>query len=246
MLGSFADTAISILIDLAERGEIDPWDIQVVDVFDRCLQELAIRNQQTLSESGQTFLYAAMLILLKSDRLLDLDTNPEELDLAAEMDDWLEGEPPVPLPAQPEKHLHRRPVAPPQQRRQVTLDELIAHLKSMATQVERHKTLRPQRSRRGSRQPTSLKAITQLAHAENLTEMATEVEQLLISQDLGAEWFTFDRLLALRNDRVGVFWALLFLSSQSKVDLEQEDFYQELRIRLCQDPLKGNQYAEMP
>ena len=33
------------------------------------------------------------------------------------------------------------------------------------------------------------------------------------------------------HDRVGVFWALLLLSAQSKVELSQEEFYQELKIR---------------
>jgi segregation and condensation protein A len=33
------------------------------------------------------------------------------------------------------------------------------------------------------------------------------------------------------SDRVGVFWALLLLSAQSKVELSQEEFYQDLKIR---------------
>ncbi len=32
---SLAQDAISFLIDLAERGEIDPWDVKVIDVIDR-------------------------------------------------------------------------------------------------------------------------------------------------------------------------------------------------------------------
>jgi chromatin segregation and condensation protein Rec8/ScpA/Scc1 (kleisin family) len=33
------------------------------------------------------------------------------------------------------------------------------------------------------------------------------------------------------DDCVGVFWALLLLSAQSKVELSQEVFYQDLKIR---------------
>ena len=33
------------------------------------------------------------------------------------------------------------------------------------------------------------------------------------------------------SDRAGVFWALLLLSAQSKVELFQEEFYQDLSIR---------------
>jgi len=34
------------------------------------------------------------------------------------------------------------------------------------------------------------------------------------------------------KDKVGIFWALLLLSSQSKVELNQEEFYQDLDIKL--------------
>ena len=35
----------------------------------------------------------------------------------------------------------------------------------------------------------------------------------------------------LDSDRAGVFWALLLLSAQSKVELFQEEFYQDLSVR---------------
>ena len=35
----------------------------------------------------------------------------------------------------------------------------------------------------------------------------------------------------VKSDRVGAFWALLLLSAQSKVELSQEEFYQEIKIR---------------
>ncbi len=237
MASSFADTAIAVLIDLAERGEIDPWDVQVVDVFDRCLQELATGHYQDLHHSGQAFLYAAMLILLKSDSLLGLEESPADPIL----DDLVfeENLPVTGLPPNLERHLKRRPVAPPPQRRQVTLAELIDHLKMMAVEVEKRKVNRPVRSTTVRRRPSTLKAITQLAHQENLTELATEVEVLL--QGLGPDWLELETVLTRKNDRVGVFWALLFLSSQSKVELDQAEFYQDLRIRIFQPELLVSQ-----
>lgn len=232
MSQSFADTAIDILIDLAERGEIDPWDIQVIDVFDRCLAELAQRGEPNLSESGQAFLYAAMLVLLKSDRLMAVaESMPEEEEAVAPLE-ISENQSFVVLPHALEQHLHRRPVAPPQQRRRVTLEELIAHLKTMAVQSNQAKVLRPHQPRR-RRRPTTLKAITQLAHQENLTEIASEVESLLGEMAPQGTWLDFQELLRLKPDAVGVFWALLFLAAQSKVDLQQADFYQPLQVRTC-------------
>ncbi|MCH9056673.1 segregation/condensation protein A [Synechococcus sp. PCC 6716] len=232
MARSFADTAIDILIELAERGEIDPWDIQVIDVFDRCLAELASRGQPNLSASGQAFLYAAMLVLLKSDRLVAVDEAPLEEDVESDRTDMAPNPSLVVWPSHLEQHLHRRLVAPPQQRRRVTLDELIVHLKTMAVQTERAKVLRPH-TPRSRRRPTTLKAITQLAHQENLTELAAEVETLLARVAPAGTWLELRDLLSLKNDPVGVFWALLFLAAQSKVDLSQDTFYQGLQVRSC-------------
>ncbi|URR36508.1 segregation/condensation protein A [Thermosynechococcus sp. HN-54] len=230
MAPSFADTAIDILIDLAERGEIDPWDIQVIDVFDRCLAELARRGEPSLSESGQAFLYAAMLVLLKSDRLMTVAEPAPEVETVAESPEIPENPSIGVWPTALEQHLRRRPVAPPQQRRRVTLEELIAHLKTMAVQSDRAQMLRSHQPRR-RRRPTTLKAITQLAHQENLTEMASEVETLLAEIAPEGTWLDFQELLRRKPDPVGVFWALLFLAAQSKVDLQQADFYQPLQVR---------------
>ena len=92
-----AQRAIAILIDLAEQGEIDPWDVQVVQVIDRFLAEIqfdpvssamegdSFGYEANLSESGQAFLYASMLVLLKADTLARVEftpIEPEEEDLA--------------------------------------------------------------------------------------------------------------------------------------------------------------------
>ena len=33
------------------------------------------------------------------------------------------------------------------------------------------------------------------------------------------------------HEKVGVFWALLLLSAQNKVELSQENFYQDLKVK---------------
>ncbi len=52
---------IALLIDLAQRGEIDPWDVQVIDVIDRYLSKLISAESATQAayeadlSSGQAF-----------------------------------------------------------------------------------------------------------------------------------------------------------------------------------------------
>jgi segregation and condensation protein A len=235
MAVSFAQSAIAVLIDLAQRGELDPWDVQVLDVFDRCLQELALTNQQDLAHSGQAFVYASMLILLKSDSLVNAPIEDIESDFFA--DDFLELEPigDMPLPVNLERNLQRRAVAPPPQRRRVTLQELISQLELISETIESQHRAPKRRSPVKQSQAAAMKTISELAHQENLTEISAELDIFLrgnwdeIAQT--QDWLDFDALLEFRGDRVGIFWALLFLSSQSKVELSQEEFYRDLKLR---------------
>jgi len=261
---SLAQNAIALLIDLAERGEIDPWDVKVIEVIDRFLSQLqpvqAVEAGRTLyetdlSQSGQAFLYASMLVLLKADSLARSGTQEETEPEDEFLDDEVVGSP---LPLSLERRIRRRAVARPVQSRRVTLKELITQLEVMATAVADQKPRQRMRRPRPQSHSQAVRAITELAHQENLSEIAAALEQFL--QDhweevrQGEEWMEFEALLdlwvssdaceviqqtnqhhSLQSDRVGVFWALLFLSAQSKVELFQEEFYQDLRVRSLTD-----------
>jgi len=251
MAQSLAQNAIALLIDLAEQGEINPWDVQVIDVVDRFLSELApvdVGDQAAyevrLSESGQAFLYASMLVLLKADSLARLETLVEEEAEALMAADWLEAEIPVTgLPRHLEQQLQRRAVAPPPQKRQVTLSELITQLEVMANALDEKHVCPRSRKTRPQRPSQTVRTIAQLAHQENLVAMAAQLEIFLEHQwlELGnPDWLDFqemqDRWFQAQDsfggkDPVGSFWALLLLSAQSKVELRQERFYQDLKLR---------------
>lgn len=242
MAVSFAQSAIAVLIDLAQRGELDPWDVQVLDVFDRCLQELALTNQQDLAHSGQAFVYASMLILLKSDSLMNTPlANSENEEFFA--DDFVDFDTMgnLPLPSNLERNLQRRAVAPPPQRRRVTLEELISQLELISETIESQHRAPKRRTPAKQSRAAAIKTIAELAHQENLTEISAELDIFLrenwdeIAQT--QDWLDFDALLEFRGDRVGIFWALLFLSSQSKVELRQEEFYRDLKLRPLFDPI---------
>jgi segregation and condensation protein A len=264
---SLAQNAIALLIDLAERGEIDAWDVKVIEVIDRFLSKLqpgkASRNsavgraqyESDLSESGQAFLYASMLLLLKADSLARQESEQE----VSEDTEFLESpEWNTPLPPNLERRIRRRATAPPTPNRKVTLQELIAQLNLMSAALADHqpRRLSARRPRPQSRSQ-AIRAIAQLAHQENLSEIAAIVEQFLAdywqSENQEENWLDFEALLEIWinqtqppkskksaepvspaptvHDRVGVFWALLFLSAQSKVELSQAEFYQDLKVR---------------
>jgi segregation and condensation protein A len=259
-----AQEAIATLTELAERGEIDPWNVQVIEVIDRFLEELGLTQDQLspkhyketdLPQSGQAFLWASKLVLFKADTLERLGQIEAEEELIEEL--WQEEtESNQRLPLKLENHIRRRPSAPPLRKRRVTLEELIEQIKQIEQELEQT-TIKPRKvkPRQHSRREAT-RVITQLAHDENLTEIATRLEQFLavklpqlspgqnsIPLDQLVKWWSdphlsHDHSLALssehsqhqEHDKVGVFWALLLLSAQSKVELSQEEFYQDLMI----------------
>ncbi|HLO88817.1 MAG TPA: ScpA family protein [Nostocaceae cyanobacterium] len=258
---------IKHLIDQAERGEIDPWDVQVIEVIDRYLElmapEATTRGYESdLSQSGQAFLSASMLVLFKANTLMQLSTAQDSAtDVVDESFEGIEDGLLHPVQRlQLERHLRRRPAAMPPPKRRVTLSELIEQLQLMANQLKLvEKASKPVRPKR---QPSikSLKAALELAHQENLTEVALELEQVLHKlareENLQENCWNLEQLVQLwantkqgekngshpeseHSHLVSVFWALLLLSAQSKVELFQEEFYQEIKIRLPTDAAQG-------
>ena len=243
-----AQEAIAVLIDLAQQGAINPWDVQVIEIVDRFLDELGLMGTATheceadLPKSGQAFLWASMLVLLKAKTLERLEDESEEA---------IESEPTEEELSQPtwtylERHLRRRTSAPPPRKRRVTLEELIEQIQQIATEVEAAPSPIPKPPRHSRRE--AIRTIAKLAHHENLTEIAFQLDQFLHSDfsQLAGErasveleelvnWWSpaVEEPFAspATHDRIGVFWALLLLSAQSKVELEQSEFYQDLKIR---------------
>jgi segregation and condensation protein A len=248
---------IDLLIDLAQRGEINPWDIQVIDVIDNHLsripQQIAAMagdKQANLSLSGQAFLWAAMLVLLKANSLEEQQPPESTEEFLEEDPDQLAMMELGALPPNLEKRIRRRLTSHPLQRRPVTLHDLIHQLRSIASKMSDQPT-RPRKARRVNLSATkAAQAIADLAHAENLTETAAQLSDFLQATEL--DWIDLEDLIRLwvkamendspqerlrqrgeitTHDRVGVFWALLLLSSQSKVELSQEEFYREIKVR---------------
>ncbi len=269
-----ARDAIAFLIDRAQKGDIDPWDVKVIEIIDRFLGELGLIGNDAadnrladLPKSGQAFLWASMLVLLKADTLekseTEIATDPE-----LEESQGSESHERRSLPEHLERRLRRRSAAPPLRKRRVTLSELIEQIEKIAKELEEKTTPTRSRRDRSLSRSEAARAIAGLAHNENLTELATQLEQFLASQlpELAAsencidleqllEWWTRSRQANLleksqnalsdlnskqgiteTKDRVGVFWALLLLSAQSKVELLQTEFYQDLKIK----PIRGD------
>src|SRR5574344_2076207 len=70
---SSSDEGIGILVDMAKQGKIDPWNIDIVDITDKYLAKMCKMKAQNLRVTGRTFLFASILLKLKSNILDGLD-----------------------------------------------------------------------------------------------------------------------------------------------------------------------------
>ncbi|EAQ75357.1 MULTISPECIES: segregation/condensation protein A [unclassified Synechococcus] len=259
-----ARLAIRLLQDAAERGEIDPWDVDVIAVVDGFLDQLRQRIgaprlvsrpgeggsfENDLAATSEAFLAASVLVSLKAEILEQQTLPPEpalELD-AFGFDDEDTGSFELlsfQLPRRPERHLLRRAVAPPPLQRPVTLGELIRQLEDIAERLEQGEASgrTRQRGRRYSER-AAIEQVAALAHREKLPETTAALSHFLMEWQAARDWVNFEVLVEawaqaapadLDQDRVGVFWALLFLCSQGRVDLQQEgDLFGPLFLKGC-------------
>ena len=169
----------------------------------------------------------------------------DDFELAFSEQGWLD--PRLNFPRKPEKHLRRRPVATPPFKRAVSLGELIEQLESIAQTIEADE-LQSRRRRRDKRfsDKQIIEQVTSLAHREKLPETTASLGVFLSDWEEALHWVDFDLLVNrwkthasgdLDTDRVGVFWALLFLSSQGKIQLQQEgSLFAELKLKRILSP----------
>ena len=262
-----ARLAIRLLQDAAERGEIDPWDVDVIAVIDGFLDQLHQRIamprivaqggsfEQDLADTSEAFLAASVLVSLKAE-LLEASTVVAnsliedccDAEMAEAEQPWLD-QPGLDLPRRPERHLWRRPVAPPPLQRPVTLGELIRQLEEIAAQLEQEQG-RPKQRQRPKRYSDreAIDQVAALAHREKLPETTAALCKFLQQWEPALDWTNFEQLVSswatavtsgevaqdLDSDRVGVFWALLFLCHQGSVELEQRGgLFGPLSIKRC-------------
>ena len=59
--------AIEIILDLVRMGKVDPWNIDIVDLYDKYMARIAELKQDNLRSVGKAILFSATLLKIKSD-----------------------------------------------------------------------------------------------------------------------------------------------------------------------------------
>jgi len=245
---------IKFLQDAAGKGDLDPWDIDVISVIDSFLEQYSQTfkrkpNRQNtyhkdLSETSEAFFAASVLVNLKAQVLesevFKDNSSDFEDDFEIDDQDWIDQE--FDIPKYPEKYLRRRSIAQPILKRTATLGELVSQLESIAEVIETQDLLLMKRKRNKKYSDKALiSQVKSLAHREKLPETTKALGKFIDEWENALQWTDFEYLVEkwqtvvkndLDKDRLGVFWALLFLSSENKVEIKQiNSLYGPIQIK---------------
>ena len=235
---------IEILVDMAKKGTINPWNIDIIDVTDKYLTHMFQSKAQNLKFTGRTLLFAAILLKLKSNILEGIDINEiengeEENSSELSIDD-LNDDGDLDYSYTPESTLtidevlQRRTSVKLNRKRVVTLKDLIRQLE-FYEMLDKKQALKSAHERAKNRVRSYAKFtpddIINLAQDEYLK---LGVEKL---RDNLADIFTHNKkielndLLVIGMDNISAYLSLLFLVPEGVYDIEQNEFYSDVYIK---------------
>ena len=248
---------VELLVQLAEEGEIEPWDIDIVEVTDAFLSKLEATDLRT---SARALFYASVLLRMKGDELLDPteddpDDEPEPWEQAFEGDraaDEAGGAPGFDPVDELEAEMDRRLDRKSTRGNPETLDELVRELR----EAERDNWWKRRREYdtsdtggggygtqtvdyratddfREDDEPTE-GDVTGNTHTEEIDEVIADVTAALAPEfDNGRKEVLYAEIKTAGGRPFMTYLALLFLSNRGEVRLQQTDLFGDLWI---QDP----------
>jgi segregation and condensation protein A len=227
---------VEILVGLAERGEIDPWNINIIEVTDRFLSELERCRQLNLQISGRTLFFAATLLRMKSEQMDfaagedDSDSGGdagEDFDLAGDLDFEDEGRfgPIERLEREIQRRLDRKSL----RKSPVTLFELIIELKNLEKEERRRRRLPPA----DDDYLVEADDVVGIAHEEGYQDSARQViEECLANADPDTEITLAELCRDLDWGLPDVYIPLLFLALDGQCALRQEEFFGDIYVHV--------------
>ncbi|WP_435094255.1 segregation/condensation protein A [Halorubrum sp. N11] len=244
---------VELLVQLAEEGEIEPWDIDIVQVTDAFLEKL---DETDLRTTGRALFYASVLLRMKSDGMLADDDEDEE----PEPEPWevaMEGGAPDPadgdfdpideLEAEMDRRLDRKNTRGSPE----TLDELVRELREAERgswwkdSREYDTSESPHGYDRGTQtldyhtgdefrrdgEPTAGEA-TDRTHDEDIEEVIVEIDNALRTHfDRGRTEVLFAEIETAGGRPFMTYLALLFMAHRGSVRLQQDDLFGDLWVK---------------
>jgi segregation and condensation protein A len=232
---------VEILVGLAERGEIDPWNINIIEVTDRFLSELKRRQQLNLQVSGRTLFYASTLLRMKSEVL----NTPEDEEDAGEGDDLFGTEfgggtdeeidfggrlgPIERLEHEIQRRLDRKNM----RKSPITLFELITDLKNIEKEDRRRRRMADGYADRAD-SLIDADDVVSIAHEEGFQESSLiRLAEYLEGLEIDEEMTLAELCQQMEWGIPEVYIPLLFLALDGRCSLRQEEFFGDIFVQIC-------------
>ena len=217
----------SLLYELVKTEQMDPWDINISSLTKKYIDTIKKLKELDFRVSGKVLLAAAILLKIKSNRLLNEDlsefdrllADPEELmeDIALEesyqRQDALEK--PILIPRMPQPR-----------KRKVSIFDLVEALEK-ALEVKKRRVM-------NSIPPLHLEAPKKTI---DITQVLKNVYGRIISffSSDNKNKLMFSQLTPSQSkeDRIYTFIPLLHLSNERKIELAQKEHFGEIEIMLA-------------
>ena len=235
---------IEILVQMAKQGKIDPWNIDLADIADKYMLQIAESKSNNLRTNGRALFFLAVLLKMKSNILVNI--NPAEFEVQEEFNpEYMEDDdsrfnddlyyqdfPNNVIPI--EDIIKRRNSTKLNRNRIVTLKDLIRQLEfyekidkeiSIKNSLERAKQRRVRNY--GNMTPDD---IINLAHEEYIESSVRILHENLVKIFEKEEKVELETLTLLGLDKISAYIALLFLSVESEFELQQDEFYSNLYV----------------
>lgn len=214
----------SLLYELVKKEGMNPWDINISLLTKKYIDTIKKLKELDFRISGKVLLAAAILLKMKSNRLLNEDllefdrllTQEEELveELELEEQQYKLWEKPILIPRTPQPR-----------KRKVSIFDLVNALEK-ALEVKQRRVL--------NSIPTMSVKIPE--RKRDITEVIREVYSRIKSFFMinSQKRLTFTQLVPSqkKEDKIFTFIPLLHLTNQRKVNLEQKEHFGEIEIML--------------
>jgi segregation and condensation protein A len=231
---------VEILVGLAERGEIDPWNIDIIEVTDRFLAELKRRQQLNLQVSGRTLFFASTLLRMKSEQLEVVEeAEDEEGDGGDLFGDEYGGGTDVDIDSggrlgpieRLEHEIQRRLDRKNMRKSPVTLFELITELKNIEKEERRRRRMV---SAPSADSLIDAGDVVSIAHDEGYQESSmTRLSEYLEGLEIDEEMTLAELCERMEWGIPEVYIPLLFLALDGRCNLRQEEFFGDIYVQIC-------------
>lgn len=227
-----------MLYDLVRLEQMDPWDVDIAAISGKFLENLKTLKEMDFKVSGKMVLAAAILLKLKSHKLVTDDLT--QLDRLIAMSEETEDEFYDELLSDEDGSYHhgsvdlkdRRvtlvPRTPQPRKRKVSVYDLVEALEKALVVKNRRRVLRDEAPEVNI--PTNHRDIDEM-----IVMVYDEIRNYFMEKK-EAQIIKFSQLLKSdeKEEKIYTFYPLLHLSNQRHVDLHQEEAFADFDIALLE------------